>query len=91
MAANTYMWTLVEASVGLLCACFPIIGPLFKVLRTRGMTKTGSGRGSGGHEPSALSTIGSKRTHAFRQLREEELTILSKDSSSKAASGNASV
>ncbi len=29
--ASTYLWTAIEASVGLMCACFPIIGPMFSL------------------------------------------------------------
>ena len=32
---STYLWTAVEASVGLMCACFPIIGPMFNRLHEK--------------------------------------------------------
>lgn len=36
------MWTIIEASVGLMCACFPIIGPIFKTLRDNPRSKNSS-------------------------------------------------
>lgn len=80
-AANTYLWTLVEASVGLMCACFPIIGPLFKTLRTKAMSKGSSGVSSRQQDSSGNGTIGSKTIRSkkfFHQLLDEELTTLDK-------------
>jgi hypothetical protein len=33
--ADLYMWTLVEAGVGLTCSCLPVIGPLFALIRDK--------------------------------------------------------
>jgi len=35
VTAEIYMWTAIEAGVGLICACLPIIGPLIGLLRER--------------------------------------------------------
>ncbi|KAJ4393002.1 hypothetical protein N0V93_002206 [Gnomoniopsis smithogilvyi] len=32
---DLYMWTLVEAGVGLICSCLPVIGPLFGLVREK--------------------------------------------------------
>lgn len=34
-AVGVYLWTSIEAAIGLMCACFPVIGPLFAVFRTK--------------------------------------------------------
>jgi hypothetical protein len=33
ITADIYIWTAVEAGVGLICACLPVIGPLFGIAR----------------------------------------------------------
>ncbi|KAH7031688.1 uncharacterized protein B0I36DRAFT_324432 [Microdochium trichocladiopsis] len=35
ITADIYMWTAVEAGVGLICACLPVIGPLFGLVKDR--------------------------------------------------------
>ncbi|KFH47793.1 hypothetical protein ACRE_012880 [Hapsidospora chrysogenum ATCC 11550] len=54
ITADIYMWTAVEAGVGLICACMPIMGPLFGIAGRR-MTQAASSsyrnsrsRGGGG-------------------------------------------
>lgn len=41
ITADIYMWTAVEAGVGLICACMPIMGPLFGIAG-RKMTQAAS-------------------------------------------------
>ena len=40
----TYLWTAVEASVGLMCACFPVIGPMFSLVHEKLRSRTSSHR-----------------------------------------------
>ncbi|PVH93775.1 hypothetical protein DM02DRAFT_695121 [Periconia macrospinosa] len=77
-AVDGYLWTIIEASVGLMCACFPIVGPLFKILRSKVSSSNGS-RAAGYHMGSAQkiqgSDIGEKRKYNKRPFNSEVNTV----------------
>ena len=58
---NIYLWTAVEAAVGLVCSCFPVVSPLFtfikeKIRSSRGDSNApidGARDHSGASEPAA--------------------------------------
>ncbi|TAQ83145.1 hypothetical protein B7494_g8530 [Chlorociboria aeruginascens] len=60
-AVPVYTWTPVEAAVGLLCACFPVIGPLFSMFKTKLTTMVTS-------QPYGSNTAG------YAQTREKDTT-----------------
>jgi hypothetical protein len=69
ITADIYMWTAVEAGVGLICACMPIMGPLFGIAG-RKMTQAASSsyrnsRSRGGDRSYNNAKSGSKASNNF--------------------------
>lgn len=62
--AETLTWTAIEAGVGLVCACFPVMAPLFgQFFREH----VGTAK-SGGSNKKSHSSKGSKSSSIFRKL-----------------------
>lgn len=57
---DSWLWTVAEPAVGILCACLPTLRPLVSVIFGRVLTKVSTKESAGLNESSGIATIGGR-------------------------------
>lgn len=61
MVKDSWLWTVAEPAVGVLCACLPTLRPLVSAIFGSVLTKYSTKKSAGLNESSGIATIGGRR------------------------------